>query len=207
MGHSWKIQNTGVLGCGGGNGNPIQKYSSILAWRVPWTEEPGRVHGVSKSLTWLSMLGIYLSQLAATTATAVTSAEMSAPRVNVGYGSYVKSQAALGEHMWLLNVQFPGLSHNPPHGSPTSSAASQLTAPAPLLTQNISQFMGHPSPHLKGAHKQLSLDTPRHDSPLQGLSSGPYRCIHPNVKRPPRCRQHPHPARLKLSSPTSILAP
>ena len=31
-------------------------YSSILAWRTPWTEEPGGaiVHGVSKSRTWLS---------------------------------------------------------------------------------------------------------------------------------------------------------
>ena len=29
-------------------------HSSILAWRVPWTEEPGGVHGVAKSQTWLS---------------------------------------------------------------------------------------------------------------------------------------------------------
>ena len=30
-------------------------HSSILAWRIPWTEEPGRpVDGVSKSRTWLS---------------------------------------------------------------------------------------------------------------------------------------------------------
>ena len=31
-------------------------YSSILAWRIPWTEEPGRVQsrGVSKSGTRLS---------------------------------------------------------------------------------------------------------------------------------------------------------
>ena len=25
--------------------------SSILAWRIAWTEEPDRVHGVAKSLT------------------------------------------------------------------------------------------------------------------------------------------------------------
>ena len=25
--------------------------SSILAWRIPWTEEPGGVHGVAKSRT------------------------------------------------------------------------------------------------------------------------------------------------------------
>ena len=24
-------------------------HSSILAWRIPWTEEPGKVHGVAKS--------------------------------------------------------------------------------------------------------------------------------------------------------------
>ena len=30
-------------------------HSSILAWRIPWTEEPGelQVHGVTKSQTWL----------------------------------------------------------------------------------------------------------------------------------------------------------
>ena len=26
-------------------------HPSILAWRIPWTEEPGRVHGVTKSRT------------------------------------------------------------------------------------------------------------------------------------------------------------
>ena len=29
-------------------------YSSILAWKLPWTEEPATVHGVAKSQTWLS---------------------------------------------------------------------------------------------------------------------------------------------------------
>ena len=30
-------------------------HSSILAWRIPWTEEPGRlVHGVAKNRTRLS---------------------------------------------------------------------------------------------------------------------------------------------------------
>ena len=35
---------------GGGNGNP-----SILAWEIPWTEEPGRttVHGVTKR--WMQL--------------------------------------------------------------------------------------------------------------------------------------------------------
>ena len=33
-------------------------HSSILAWRIPWTEEPGRgstVHGVTKSQTQLTL--------------------------------------------------------------------------------------------------------------------------------------------------------
>ena len=30
-------------------------HSSILAWEIPWTEEPGRlVHGVAENWTWLS---------------------------------------------------------------------------------------------------------------------------------------------------------
>ena len=26
-------------------------YSSILAWKIPWTEEPGRLYGVAESDT------------------------------------------------------------------------------------------------------------------------------------------------------------
>ena len=35
----------------------METHSSILAWKIPWTEEPGgaTVHGVSKSHTQLSM--------------------------------------------------------------------------------------------------------------------------------------------------------
>ena len=29
-------------------------HSGILAWRIPWTEEPGRLCGVTKSQTALS---------------------------------------------------------------------------------------------------------------------------------------------------------
>ena len=29
-------------------------HSSTLAWKIPWTEEPGAVHGVAKSWTQLS---------------------------------------------------------------------------------------------------------------------------------------------------------
>ena len=46
-----------------GQEDPLEKematHSSILAWRIPWTEEPGGlhiVHGVAKSWTWLSNL-------------------------------------------------------------------------------------------------------------------------------------------------------
>ena len=35
--------------------DPLEKgmatHSSILAWRITWTEEPGRLHGVTKSRT------------------------------------------------------------------------------------------------------------------------------------------------------------
>ena len=46
-----------------GREDPLEKemvtHSSILAWKIPWTEEPGRlqsVHGVAKSQTRLSEL-------------------------------------------------------------------------------------------------------------------------------------------------------
>ena len=29
-------------------------HSSTLAWKIPWTEEPGGLHGVAKSQTQLS---------------------------------------------------------------------------------------------------------------------------------------------------------
>ena len=41
-----------------GWGDPLEKemaaYSSILAWKILWTVEPGTVHGVTKSRTRLS---------------------------------------------------------------------------------------------------------------------------------------------------------
>ena len=33
---------------------PMAPHSSTLAWKIPWTEEPGRLHGVKKSRTRLS---------------------------------------------------------------------------------------------------------------------------------------------------------
>ena len=41
-----------------GNGS----HSSILAWKIPWAEEPGRLHhGVTKSLTCLSDFHFHFS--------------------------------------------------------------------------------------------------------------------------------------------------
>ena len=42
-----------------GREDPLEEgmaaHSSVLAWRIPWTEEPGGlVHGVTKSRTQLS---------------------------------------------------------------------------------------------------------------------------------------------------------
>ena len=52
--------NAGDPGQSLGLEDPLEKgiaiHSSILAWRIPWTEEPGGLspHGVTKSQTWLS---------------------------------------------------------------------------------------------------------------------------------------------------------
>ena len=46
-----------------GEGNAAQ--SGILAWEIPWTEEPGRLHGVAKSRTRLSDLMLSLSACSA----------------------------------------------------------------------------------------------------------------------------------------------
>ena len=47
-------------------GDPLEKgmatYSSMLAWRIPWTEEPGRLHTVcriTKSQTRLKQLSMH----------------------------------------------------------------------------------------------------------------------------------------------------
>ena len=41
-----------------GQEDPLEKgkatHSSILAWRIPWTEESGGQHGVTKSRTGLA---------------------------------------------------------------------------------------------------------------------------------------------------------
>ena len=38
-------------------------HSSTLAWTIPWTEEPGRLHGVSKSQTRLSIFTFHFHAL------------------------------------------------------------------------------------------------------------------------------------------------
>ena len=37
----------------------LATHSSILAWRIPWTEEPDGVHGVAKHQTWLKRLSMH----------------------------------------------------------------------------------------------------------------------------------------------------
>ena len=38
----------------------METHSSILAWRIPWTEEPGGLQSIgSQSLTWLKRLSTY----------------------------------------------------------------------------------------------------------------------------------------------------
>ena len=50
------IQETQVQSLGWDD--PLEKkmatYSHILAWRIPWTEEPGGLHGVTKSWAGLN---------------------------------------------------------------------------------------------------------------------------------------------------------
>ena len=41
-------------------------HSSILAWRIPWTEEPGGLHtvyGVAKNRTQLKQLSTYPARM------------------------------------------------------------------------------------------------------------------------------------------------
>ena len=48
-----------------GGGIPLATHSRILAGRIPWTEEPGRlmVHGVAKSQTGLKRFSIHATYL------------------------------------------------------------------------------------------------------------------------------------------------
>ena len=46
----WGLISGSRRSTGGGNGNPFQysclENSSILAWRIPWTEEPGKLQSM-----------------------------------------------------------------------------------------------------------------------------------------------------------------
>ena len=35
-------------------------HSSILAWKIPWTEEPGKLHGVTKELDTTERLSVHI---------------------------------------------------------------------------------------------------------------------------------------------------
>ena len=41
-----------------GQDDPLEEematHSNILAWKIPWTEEPGRLYGVAKNQTQLN---------------------------------------------------------------------------------------------------------------------------------------------------------
>ena len=52
-----------IPGSGRSPGEGVAARPSILAWRIPWTEEPGRaiVHGTSKSRTRLSDFHFHFS--------------------------------------------------------------------------------------------------------------------------------------------------
>ena len=51
--HLPAVQETQIRSLG--QEDPLEKematYSSTLAWKIPWTEEPSRLHGVTKSHT------------------------------------------------------------------------------------------------------------------------------------------------------------
>ena len=52
--------DAGDLGSIPGSEDPLEKemaaYSSILAWSVPWIEEPGRLHSMGSQKSW-TLLG------------------------------------------------------------------------------------------------------------------------------------------------------
>ena len=53
------MRNLGSIPGSGRSPEEIATHSSILAWRIPWTEDSVRlhtVHGVTKSWTWLKWL-------------------------------------------------------------------------------------------------------------------------------------------------------
>ena len=92
---------------------PLEKematYSSTLAWKIPWMEEPGRIHGIAKSRTRLSnftwrrkwlLTPIFLP------------GESHGQRSLVGYGPW-----SLKELDMIERLSLPSLLHYPVHGA------------------------------------------------------------------------------------------
>ena len=50
-----------IPGLGRSLGEGNANHSSILAWKIAWTEEPGRLHRVAKSKTQLRQLSKHAS--------------------------------------------------------------------------------------------------------------------------------------------------
>jgi len=120
----WETQETGVRSLG--QEDPLEEgkatHSSILAWRIPWTEEPGRlhtVHGVVKSQTRLStqhiqpkrlfpfdvMRSLILSQ---------QSVFKSERRVERGCGNRegsTRRKSSTREKCWLYSLPVPNKGH------------------------------------------------------------------------------------------------
>ena len=53
------LRHAGVIPESGRSKEGMATHSSILAWRIPWTEELGGVHNVAKSQTRLKQLGTH----------------------------------------------------------------------------------------------------------------------------------------------------
>ena len=46
------VRDVGLIpGLGRSEEEEMATHSSILAWRIPWAEEPGKLHGITKSWT------------------------------------------------------------------------------------------------------------------------------------------------------------
>ena len=122
-------------------------HSSTLAWKIPWTEEPGRlhaVHGVAKSRTWLSDF-TFTSHFHALEKEMATHSSVLAWRIpgmgkpgglpsmglhRVGHDwSDLAAAAAAGLHSraqewstWLLNTYYvPSTQHTRPHSLVTAA--------------------------------------------------------------------------------------
>ena len=53
-------RDTGSIpGSGRSPGEETATHSTTVAWKIPWTEEPGRLHGAPESRTWLSNDAFY----------------------------------------------------------------------------------------------------------------------------------------------------